>query len=449
MIGLRRHPDGESLSAWYDGEVVDPRLSAHVDGCERCWATVRRFVDVDEALRAGPLPPRAEVRSRPGKRSLAATLTVGAVAVVLVAAPWDQHRSPQRVASAGASSTVAPVPVESVDRPHVQPPPDPAGGTPATSGGTPATSGGSHAVAPGVDVPRRLRLGVPLPGGDPRSSPLAAEVWHAAQVAVAGSDGVEVVPVTAGDQAPAGIDAVVGGWSATAPVLVQTADGVIVAADPDPEQAGARLAAAAVGDAELVGVIRGSGADTAFGDGAAATRRVVSVDLAQGSSCDREVRSLLAQGAAAIALAVPPPAVRTCIAAVEALGARPPRGVLVPPSMTLEPESPAVAGLDVLGLAGLPMPTSDTPGAARFRELTGARSYRAMLTFAGVELAVALHAAGPDVASAWRREPTWHSDLVAYERGRNLGIHVVRASGGRWEHHWDGDTTFGERDIDR
>ena len=113
--------------------------------------------------------------------------------------------------------------------------------------------------------------------------------------------------------------------------------------------------------------------------------------------------------------------------------------------MMLEPESPRVAELDVLGLVGLPMPTSDTPGAARFREHTGGRSYRAMLTFAGVELAVALDAAGPDIASAWRREPTWSSDLVAYDGGRNVGIHAVRAARDGWEHHWDGGTTFGDR----
>lgn len=441
MIGLRRHPDGESLSAWYDGEVIDPRLSAHVDGCERCWATVRRFVDVDAAVRAGPLAPRADMRSRPGMRVLAAMAAVGVAAVVLVAAPPDRGRSPQRVANAGgaASSTVAPMPVGPVDPPSaLQPSQDlgAAGGTPSGAGSSPAASG--------VDATHRLRLGVPLPGGDPRSSPLAAEVWHAAQMAVAGSPGVEVVPVTAGDRAPAGIDAVVGGWSAPSPVLVQTADGVIVAADPDPERAGAVLADAAVGEAELVGVIRGSGPDAAFGDGVSASRRVVSVDLATDSSCDREVRSMLARGAVAIALAAPPPAVRTCLAAVEASGARLPRGVLVPPSMMLEPESPRVAQLDVIGLAGLPMPTSDTPGAARFRQRTGGRSYRALLTFAGVELAVALDAAGPDIASAWRREPTWRGDLVAYDRGRNLGIHAVRASMDGWEHHWDGETTFGE-----
>jgi hypothetical protein len=113
--------------------------------------------------------------------------------------------------------------------------------------------------------------------------------------------------------------------------------------------------------------------------------------------------------------------------------------------MMLEPEPPRVTELDVVGLVGLPMPTSDTPGAARFRAQTGGRSYRAMLTFAGVELAVALDAAGPDIASAWRRDPTWRSDLVAYDQGRNIGIHAVRASMDGWEHHWDGERAFADR----
>ncbi|HVM53454.1 MAG TPA: hypothetical protein VM262_09680 [Acidimicrobiales bacterium] len=442
MIRLRRHPDGGSLSAWYDGELVDPRLSAHVDECERCWATVRRFVDVDEAVRASRLPPRTDVRSRLGVQALAAMAAVAAVvAVLVVAVPTDRSRPPQHVAGAGgtASSTIAPTLVGPVDPPNPRPPSQDLAATGRTS------AAGPSAAATGADALQDLRLGVPLPGGDPRSSPLAAEVWHAARAAVAGRPGVEVVPVIAGDRAPAGVDAVVGGWSAPAPVLVQTADGVIVAADPDPERAGALLADAAVGDAELVGVIRSSGPDAAFGDGVAATRRVVVVELDRDSSCDREVRRVLSRGAVAIALAAPPPAVRTCLAAVEASGARPPRGVLVPPSMMLEPESPRVAELDVLGLVGLPMPTSDTPGAARFREHTGGRSYRAMLTFAGVEIAVALDAAGPDIASAWRREPTWSSDLVAYDGGRNVGIHAVRAARDGWEHHWDGGTTFGDR----
>lgn len=440
MIWRRRHPDGQSLSAWYDGELVDPRLSEHVDGCERCWAMVRRFVDVDDALRGAGLPPRRDARPRPVMRALAAVATLGAVAaVVLVAAPMERGRSPQRVAADGASPTIAPTPAEPVDPPSTVPPSAGLG----VDGATPSATGTSAAT--GTGAVQQLRLGVPLPGGDARSSSLAAEVWRAATAAAAGRLGVEVVPVTAGDPPPAGIDAVVGGWSPPAPVLLETADGVVVAADPDPERAGALLADAAVGDAELVGVIRSSGPDAAFGDGVAATRRVVAAELAADSSCHREVRSVLSRGAVAIALAIPPPAVRTCLAAVEGSGARPPRGVLVPPSMMLEPEPPRVTELDVIGLVGLPMPTSDTPGAARFREQTGGRSYRAMLTFAGVELAVALDAAGPDIASAWRRHPTWRSDLVAYDQGRNIGIHAVRASMDGWEHHWDGERTFADR----
>ena len=438
----RRHPDGESLSAWYDGELVDPRLSAHVDGCERCWATVRRFVDVDDALRGALSPPRRDARARSAIRALATVATVGAVAaVLLVAAPVERRGSPQRVAVAGRapSPTAAPTLVEPDGPPSTLPPSPDIG----EDGGPPSAAGPSPAASSSDPAPE-LRLGVPLPGGDPRSSPLAAEVWHAAKAAVAGRPGVEVVPITAGEPAPAGIVAVVGGWTAPAPVLLETADGVVVAADPDPERAGALLADAAVGDAELVGVIRSPGPDAAFGDGVADTRRVVAVELAADSSCDREVRSVLSRGAVAIAMAAPPPAVRTCLAAVEASGARPPRGVLVPPSMMLEPEAPRVADLEVVSLVGLPMPTSETPGAARFREQTGGRAYRAMLTFAGVELAMALDAAGPDIASAWRRESTWSSDLVAYDKGRNLGIHAVRASMDGWEHHWDGERTFGD-----
>jgi hypothetical protein len=129
-----------------------------------------------------------------------------------------------------------------------------------------------------------------------------------------------------------------------------------------------------------------------------------------------------------------------------AAGVRPPRGVLVPPSMALDPEPPPVTGIDVVGLVGLPMPTSNTPGATRFREMTGAASYRALLTFAGVELAVALDATGPDMGAAWRRDPTWHGDLVSFHDGRNLGVHAVRAASGGWEHYWDSARFSDERD---
>jgi hypothetical protein len=188
MIGIRRHPDGVALSAWYDGEVVDPRLAAHVDSCERCWATDSRFAAVDEAVRGGPLPsfqPRRGPRRAPVWAAVGVAAAVAALAVV--GAPAVERSS---------------VPVAGGRRAQERPPSWPTTvlpGNPAPDGGTSSLPPGVNGAGPAVaatsaagadaEVGDLLRLGVPLPGGDPRSSSLAAEVWHAAQVAAAGGGG--------------------------------------------------------------------------------------------------------------------------------------------------------------------------------------------------------------------------------------------------------------------
>ncbi|MGH9034470.1 MAG: hypothetical protein ACRD0O_01790, partial [Acidimicrobiia bacterium] len=82
---------------------------------------------------------------------------------------------------------------------------------------------------------------------------------------------------------------------------------------------------------------------------------------------------------------------------------------------------------------GLPWPSSDEPGARRFRAAAGGdravRSYRALVTFAAVEAAVEATAATGSPAPATGR---FRSDLYDIDGGANRAGGVVRAGFGRW-----------------
>lgn len=434
---ISRHPDGVSLSAWYDGELVDPRIAAHVERCERCWGRVRSFAAVDDAVRGTATIELG--RSRPTRSRRAVAVAAFALAVVLVAVNMPDGRDPvpTREVSAAVAEPGRPAGVDATDA-----------GPPTDGRGTADVAAPTTSAVPAASAPTEPSvLGIPLPGGDPSASPVAAEVWAAARAAAAPFGHVAVVPVDAGEPAPAHVDAIVGGWGAgewDTPALVRVSGGPVVPGDPDPRTAGRLLAAAVTEAGSVIGVIEAAGPDAAFGDGVADARRTTTTDLVAGSSCEREVRAALARGASALAIAAPPPSVRACLSALVSSGFRPPAGVLVPPSAALDP-SPLPAGLDVLAAVGLPAPGSDHPGATRVRRATGVHSYRALLTFAGVELAAGVTAGAGRFADAWRTPLSWQSDLLRVEDGRNLAVHALRASAGEWHDgsdrgFWDGQS---------
>jgi hypothetical protein len=139
----------------------------------------------------------------------------------------------------------------------------------------------------------------------------------------------------------------------------------------------------------------------------------------------------------AIALAAPPALVQRCLAVIDERGWRPPSGVLVPPASAFAIVPSTDPSLLVLDVLGLPWPTADEPGAARFRQTTASSSYRALVTFAAVELAVSVARAGEgSVAAGWSASSSWRSDLVAYDGGKNVGVRVVRAADGGWAERW-------------
>ena len=58
-------PSPETLSAFYDGEVVQEDLRAHIASCEKCSAAIREFEAIDKALAASldsNTPPDIEQR---------------------------------------------------------------------------------------------------------------------------------------------------------------------------------------------------------------------------------------------------------------------------------------------------------------------------------------------------------------------------------------------------
>ncbi|MGH9148967.1 MAG: hypothetical protein ACRD0F_01325, partial [Acidimicrobiales bacterium] len=81
---------------------------------------------------------------------------------------------------------------------------------------------------------------------------------------------------------------------------------------------------------------------------------------------------------------------------------------------------------------GLPWPTSPTAGAARFRSATGSTSYRALVSFAALELALDAGAAQGSVNLAAIGAGQWRSDLLDYRGSTNQTSRVVVGHPGGW-----------------
>lgn len=167
-------------------------------------------------------------------------------------------------------------------------------------------------------------------------------------------------------------------------------------------------------------------------DGLARSVPVERVEAQPDTPCDQEVAQLRRRGVDVLAVAGPPGLARRCAAAARTLG-RPSEGLLMLPSAAYErlEADPAAQGAHTF--LGLPWPTSDEPGARRFRAAAGgeraARSYRALVTFAAVEAAVeAATTTGSPAPSTGR----YRSDLYDIDGGANRAGTVVRAGFGRW-----------------
>jgi ABC-type branched-subunit amino acid transport system substrate-binding protein len=310
---------------------------------------------------------------------------------------------------------------------------------------------GADPPAPAVVVP--VRLGAVLPADDE-----VAEIGLALQRAVefanrsggVGGRPVELRTAPAHDPGAVramtrSVDALVGGTASAAvpagipwvfPADPAVGGEGVVAAEASPFEVGARLADDLVGRGipGPVGAIVGEGPEAALADGVATRRPTIRVRVAGADdSCREPVRALRRRDVAALVLAGPPALVDRCTQAAAWLAWRPPGGILVPPSAAyahLE-RSPAAQG--VRTVLGLPWPDSDTPGANRYRAaVPGGQSYRALVSFAAVELAVQAARNDGAVQAERLRSGSWRSDLFHLEEGHHQQRPVMVASLGRW-----------------
>lgn len=449
---MRRHPRARALAAWFDGEDT-PGVAGHVDGCERCRRRVVELRRVRAAVRGEPVPAPLPAAAR-GWRPVVAPVAVALVLVALLVATavpgtvraplraarefLDGRSEPDQAASPATTATVAPGPA-----PTGQPR---AGTTPTTPGSKPPpTSVPSSAAVP------VLRLAVVVPTAGPLAADGAETVTAVRRVVdaanraggVAGRP-VELVVVDAGDAGAvsrlAGSASVaVGGFGAAPPVpwlfpADPYAPGSLAAEVPAAE-AGALLAAdlARRGIRGTVAAVVADGPDAALADGVERAAPVTRIAAAASSSCDSEIRAARRALPAALVLAVAPDLAGRCLDAAARLGWRPPGGVLVAPSAAyagLERDPATAGGRTVLGL---PWPTGDEPGAARFRAaVPGVGSYRALVAYAAAELAVAAARARSPLRLADLVHGTWQTDLVTLSGGANTTARIVVAGTGGW-----------------
>jgi hypothetical protein len=92
-----------------------------------------------------------------------------------------------------------------------------------------------------------------------------------------------------------------------------------------------------------------------------------------------------------------------------------------------------VPGTAVYTVLGLPWPGSSNPGAARFRsEVPGVSSYRALVSFAAVEMAVQVARSSGALQLDRIAGGSWQNDLYDFAGVANVGAQVVQQSAGGW-----------------
>lgn len=259
---------------------------------------------------------------------------------------------------------------------------------------------------------------------------------------------VEVVAVPADgarSATPPEVDVFVGGFgfAAVRPAGIDW----ILPADPRPsepgvaagevgaEQAGAFLGARLEqrGVAGPVGVVVGPGPDAGLADGLAQRLPVERVAAPDVASCGNQVAELRGRGVNALAVAGPPELARHCADAAARIAWRPYGGLVLSPSAAYSHLEREWAAQDAQTAVGFPVPGSPDPGAQRFRRaVPGAGSYRALVSFAAAELALAVARETGGISAGRVSAGTWRSDLYHLESGRNAAPRPVNARFGRW-----------------
>lgn len=455
----RGHPSGIQLGAWFDEELEAWNafeLGVHIDRCRRCRRRVRDLERVHSALHGHPMPapvPTTPTRSVGRLRLLVPAAVAIVFAVAVASATIGTTDNGQQTARRGGlpGGPSAPPADGPTIRPDAEVPP---GGTAASPGGdTAGVPVAGRDDQPGVSP---LRLGVLVATSGPLAEPSAEMVRAVRQVAEAANAGggvsgrhVEVVAIDAADRATLRslrslVDVLVGGVNPVTttvdvpwllPADPNRAGPNVVAAEVAPLAAGSRLADELVarGLDGTVAVVVGEGPDAAFAEGIAQRLPVRTQQATSATTCDQELFELHRPGVVALAVAGPPELVERCADAAARRGWRPTGGLLVPPSA-------AYAGLALVPSAqlartvlGLPWPTDNNPGAARFRSaVSDTGSYQALVAFAGAELAVdAARRYGTPTLEAIAAG-TWATDLITFRGTANTSTTVVAARSGGW-----------------
>jgi hypothetical protein len=366
-VRFRRHPAGPDLGAWFDGEDQPAEVGGHVARCARCRRSVSEMARVRAWIRAQPFFAMGDEEAEPDHglrrwryRAVAASLLV-LLALLVFNAP--RLRGPER--SPGGRSPAPPLFSTGTEGDTRAPAP------PAEDRSTGAEA--SRPAAPGRPGPLRLGLVVPIRG------PATAEGTEVSRTvrqrvdaanAAGGVNGmpVELVVVAAEDQAavsglPKRVSAMVGGFGTSAPagaIWLFPADPLVSGPGVVPAEASPQAVGQQVGDMLRargvngpVGVVVGTGGESALATGLAARVPTITTAALPDGSCNSEVASLRRDGAVALAVAGPPELAIRCLgAAIRALWA-PPFGTIVAPSAAyagLERVNEARGARTVLGL---------------------------------------------------------------------------------------------------
>jgi len=431
-IVFRRHPSGAELGAWFDGEDAGAGAGAHVARCHRCRRSVSEMARVRAWIRAQPFfamgDGEDESTPAPAHRWRSRAVTVSLLFVLtLLVVNATRLRGPERSRREGGDPSSALFNTGSEGQARTPAATEP--GSP--QGGSDSDRRLPASTAPPARFVLRLGLVVPTTGvGAAEGAEVARTVRQRVDAAnaaggVRGSP-VELVVVPAEDEGavaslPRQVTALVGGFGATPPAGVAwlfPADPSVVGRGVVPAEASPETTGRQVGDLLAgrrlggpVGVVVGVGPESALAAGLAARVPTATVAAAPGTSCASEVTSLRRDGAIALAVAGPPELAVSCLQAAARALWSPPMGTIVAPSA-------AYAGLDATNEArgartvlGLLWPTSPGGGPARFRAAGGARSYRALVSFAATELAIEVARQKGTVTAAALAARTWRSDL--------------------------------------
>lgn len=438
---LRGHPRKMELGAWFDGEGSD-RVGSHVMRCDRCQRHVDELSRLRSWLRAQPFVAMGEsAEAESPSRGRRPVLVVAAlVASFLVVAERSDGPSPlstaapSTTAAPAASSTTTAVPSDAVESvPEIGDLVAPS--LPSASAAPAADSVAAQAIArakqPSAATPLRLGLIVPTAGVMAAEGAEVADVVRQRVSAANAAGGVAGLPVELA-VAPAEdaeavadlverVDVLVGGFGANAPPdtpWLLPADPSIAGPSVVPAEMTSRLAGTQLGSVLRrqgitgpVGVVVGSGPDSALASGLAAKTVTTTVAADEAGTCIPEVSALRRSGAVALAVAGSPDLAAKCMRAALRVMWLPPFGTILAPSAAYAGLHALPEALGARTVLGLPWPTSNAPGAARFRATTQSTSYRALVSYAATELAIDVARQKGGVSLDTVETGAWRSDL--------------------------------------